>query len=146
MAPHLFVEDISVAGIQAARTAYAGTNLSERLGRYHNDVDGVFRGWNNIWLNTEFRRWNIEASVTKITCPILAIQGYDDEYGTMAQIDRIAALTPRTQLLKLERCRHSPHRDNPEAVLSAAAAFYFTEVNPRYSQQHSEPDGHGDVP
>ena len=123
LAPHLFVEDISIAGIEAAKTAYLETNLRERLARHHEDVDGAFRGWNNIWLDPEFRNWNIEASVAKIRCPILAIQGYDDEYGTLNQIDRIAALTTDVRLVKLESCGHSPHRDNPEAVLSAAARW-----------------------
>jgi pimeloyl-ACP methyl ester carboxylesterase len=123
LAPHLFVEDISIAGIEAAKTAYLETNLRERLARHHDAVDGAFWGWNNIWLHPEFRNWNIEASVAKIRCPILAIQGYEDEYGTLNQIERIAALTTDVRLVKLERCGHSPHRDNPEAVLSAAARW-----------------------
>jgi pimeloyl-ACP methyl ester carboxylesterase len=127
LAPHLFVEDISIAGIEAAKTAYLETNLRQRLARHHDHVDGAFWGWNNIWLDPEFRNWNIEASVAKIRCPILAIQGYDDEYGTRNQIDRIAALTTDARLVKLERCGHSPHRDNPEAVLSAAARWLASQ-------------------
>ena len=83
MAPHVFVEDISVASIAAARDAYEATDLPSRLGRYHADVDGAFRGWNNIWLHPDFRTWNIEEFLPRIACPILAIQGEDDEYGTM---------------------------------------------------------------
>ena len=123
LAPHLFVEDISIAGIEAAKTAYLETNLRERLARHHDDVDGAFWGWNNIWLDPEFRNWNIEASVAKLGCPILGIQGDADEYGTLNQIERIAALTPDVQLVKLKGCGHSPHRDNPEAVLSAAVRW-----------------------
>ncbi len=123
MAPHLFVEDISVAGIQAAGVAYQNTNLRERLSRYHDDVDGAFRGWNDIWLSPEFRSWNIESSVAKVRCPVLAIQGYADEYGTMRQVDRIAELALDARLVKLEACGHSPHKDNPDAVIDAVTKW-----------------------
>jgi pimeloyl-ACP methyl ester carboxylesterase len=123
MAPHIFVEDLSVTSIEAAKAAYQQTNLRERLARHHDDVDGAFWGWNNIWLDPQFRQWNIEDSVMEIRCPILAIQGYDDEYGTLAQIERIAALATQVQLVKLAGCGHSAHRDNPEAVLCAIATW-----------------------
>jgi pimeloyl-ACP methyl ester carboxylesterase len=119
LAPHLFVEEISIAGIQQARVAYQSTPLRDRLARHHDDVEGTFWGWNDIWLSPEFRSWNIEAAVARIRCPVLAIQGCDDEYGTLLQIDRIAELAPNVRLLKLERCGHSPHRDAPEAVINA---------------------------
>src|SRR3984893_14162141 len=90
LAPHVFVEDMSVASIAAAKIAYETTSLRERLGRYHDDVDGVFWGWNDIWLHPEFRSWNIEEYLPRITCPVLAIQGAEDEYGTLEQIRRIA--------------------------------------------------------
>ncbi|ODV11742.1 MAG: alpha/beta hydrolase [Rubrivivax sp. SCN 70-15] len=123
MAPHLFVEDLSVRSIEAARVAYETTDLRSRLARHHADPDSAFRGWNDIWLDPAFRTWNIAEELGSITCPLLAIQGLDDEYGTMAQIDAIAERVPGTRLLKLERCGHSPHRDQPDQVIAAVRDF-----------------------
>ncbi len=123
MAPHVLVEDISVASIAAARDAYETTDLPSRLGRYHAGVDRAFWGWNDIWLHPDFRAWNIEEYLPRIQCPVLAIQGEDDEYGTMEQLARITAGARDVELLKLEDCRHSPHRDQPEAVLEAVSRF-----------------------
>ncbi len=128
MAPHLFVEPISLAAIAEAVASFRKHNgraagLRERLARYHADVDGAFGGWADIWLSPAFANWNIEAEVATIHCPVLAIQGEQDEYGTMRQIDRIAELVPQAQLLALEQCRHSPHLDRPDAVLAAITRF-----------------------
>ncbi|HEX3501647.1 MAG TPA: alpha/beta hydrolase [Stellaceae bacterium] len=123
-APHVFVEDVTITSIEAAREAYATTDLRARLARYHDDVDGAFRGWNDIWLNPEFRAWNIEACLSAITCPTLVLQGGDDEYGTRAQLDAIAAqIGGPVETLLLPDCKHSPHRDQPEAVLWAMTRF-----------------------
>jgi len=123
LAPHVKVEDLSVASIRKAREAYVSGDLRERLGRHHEHVDAMFWGWNDIWLADAFRSWNIEALLPRIACPILAIQGLDDEYGTLEQIESIARSVPRTRLLALTACRHSPHRDQPAAVLRATAEF-----------------------
>ncbi len=123
VAPHVFVEDVSVASIEQARVAYAATDLRRRLARYHDDPDSAFRGWNDVWLDPAFRGWNIESCLTGIRCPVLAVQGEDDEYGTMAQVDAIAQLVPQTRLLKLSACGHSPHRDQPVALTEAVVAF-----------------------
>ena len=123
MAPHVMVEAIAVAGIEQARVAYRSTDLPQRLARYHDDVDSAFWGWNDIWLHPEFRDWNIEEYLPRIECPVLAIQGENDEYGTMEQIDRIARQARAVELVKLPRCGHSPHKDQPEAVLAAMGAF-----------------------
>jgi pimeloyl-ACP methyl ester carboxylesterase len=123
MAPHVKVEDITVRSIDAAKSAYLETDLRERLGRHHEDVDSAFWGWNRIWLEPPFRDWSIEALLPSIRCPILAIQGEDDEYGTMEQITSIARAVPHAKLLALPACRHSPHRDQPQAVLGAAREF-----------------------
>jgi pimeloyl-ACP methyl ester carboxylesterase len=123
LAPHVMVEDISVSSIAAAKTAYEATNLRERLARYHEDVDGVFWGWNDIWLAPAFRSWNIEEYLPRIQCGILAIQGEEDEYGSMEQIERIARAAADVESLKLANCRHSPHRDRPEAVLEAVVRW-----------------------
>ncbi|NYT67759.1 alpha/beta fold hydrolase [Pusillimonas noertemannii] len=122
-APHIFVEDISVKSIEAAREAYLHTDLPQRLGRYHSDTDSVFWGWNDIWLNPEFRKWNIEAYLDQIRCPILALQGVDDEYGTLDQIQGIKRIATHAKLCIIERCRHSPHKDQPETVIREVVDF-----------------------
>ncbi|MBR0568944.1 alpha/beta hydrolase [Azoarcus sp. L1K30] len=123
MAPHVLVEDISVSSIAQAKVAYTTTDLPARLGKYHDNVDAVFWGWNDIWLHPEFRAWNIEAYLPRIQCPVMAIQGEDDEYGTMDQIERIARGAADVELVKLADCRHSPHKDQPQAVIEAVTAF-----------------------
>lgn len=123
MAPHVLVEDISVSSIAQAKVAWTTTDLPARLGKYHNDVDAVFRGWNDIWLHPDFRAWNIEEYLPRIAVPVMAIQGEDDEYGTMDQIDRIAREAKDVELVKLADCRHSPHKDQPQAVIDAVVEF-----------------------
>ncbi|WP_018988727.1 alpha/beta fold hydrolase [Aromatoleum toluclasticum] len=123
MAPHVLVEDISVDSIAKAKVAWQSTDLPARLGKYHADVDAAFWGWNDIWLHPDFRAWNIEEYVPRIACPVLAIQGEDDEYGTMDQIDRIAAQARDVDVVKLADCRHSPHKDQPAAVIEAVGEF-----------------------
>jgi pimeloyl-ACP methyl ester carboxylesterase len=126
MAPHCFVEDISIRSIEAAKVAFETTDLPEKLAKYHRDARRTFHGWNDIWLDPDFRSWNIEDCLPHIRCPILAIQGVDDEYGTMAQIEAIAAQassSPGVELLKLADCRHSPHRDQTLAVIDAIGRF-----------------------
>ena len=122
-APHVFVEDLSIASIESARAAYLETDLRAKLSRHHDDADSAFWGWNDIWLHAPFRAWNIERELESIRAPVLAIQGVDDEYGTMEQIRRIARRVPGAELLELERCGHSPHRDQPDAVIRAAVQF-----------------------
>src|SRR5690606_3438821 len=92
MAPHVLVEDISIRSIAAAKVAYETTDLRAKLARHHADPDSAYRGWNDIWLHPDFRDWNIEDYAARIRVPVLAIQGEDDEYGTMDQIERIARL------------------------------------------------------
>jgi pimeloyl-ACP methyl ester carboxylesterase len=129
-APHVFVEDISVASIAASRVAFETTDLPTRLGRHHADAAKTFYGWNDIWLHPDFRAWNIEACLPGITCPLLAIQGLDDEYGTLRQLAAVeSGAGGRVEVVKLGECRHSPHRDQPEATLEAMARF-IREVVP----------------
>jgi pimeloyl-ACP methyl ester carboxylesterase len=131
LAPHVFVEPISVTSIAATRGVYLDTaarpdGLRARLARHHADVDSAFWGWNDIWLLPAFLDWNIEREVAAIRAPLLAIQGEGDEYGSMAQIERIAAARPgegQCRLLKLPNCGHSPHRDQPEATIAALVEF-----------------------
>jgi pimeloyl-ACP methyl ester carboxylesterase len=135
LAAHVLVEDISVASIAAAKSAYETTDLRTRLARYHADVDSAFWGWNRIWLAPQFRDWNIEDCLPRISCPVLAIQGEDDEYGTMEQLRRIGASVRDVELLALPDCRHSAHRDQPDAVIEAIARF-VDRTSPRF-QEHS---------
>jgi len=124
LAPHIHVEPVALAGIRAARAAYLATDeMRRRLARYHDDVDSAFFAWNDAWLAPAFESWNIEALLDGIRCPLLAIQGAEDEYGTMAQIDGIAARVPGTTLLKLDDCGHVPHRDRPLEVIEAVRAL-----------------------
>jgi pimeloyl-ACP methyl ester carboxylesterase len=124
MAPHVFVEDLSVRSIAEAKTAFEATDLPQKLARHHADAARTFWGWNDIWLDPDFRRWNIEACLPRIRCPLLVIQGFDDEYGTMAQLEAIAKqVGGPVELLRLAGCRHSPHRDQPQVVIEAIARF-----------------------
>lgn len=129
-APHVFVEDISIASIAAAKRAYETTDLPQRLGRYHDDVDSAFWGWNRIWLDPAFRAWNIEHFLPGVRCPTLAIQGAGDEYGTKAQLDAIArgVAGPFEQVV-LAECGHAPHRDQPAATLATMARWWHNPAN-----------------
>lgn len=124
MAPHVFVEESGLRSIEAVKRQFETTDLPGRLGRYHRDARRTFYLWSDAWLDPQFRRWNIEEYLPSISAPVLAIQGVDDEYGTMAQLRSIEEKTKGPcELLELGACGHSPHRDQPEAVLAAVARF-----------------------
>ncbi len=125
MAPHVFIEPICIASIKEAAQKFESTDLPLRLGKYHRDSRKTFYGWADVWRDAEFVRWDIrEDYLPHVACPVLAIQGYDDEYGTMAQLDEIAArVKGPCELLKLEGCGHSPFRDKPEDTLAAISRF-----------------------
>lgn len=110
IAPHVIVEQKSIDAIGQTKLAYEQATLRAKLSRYHRDVDSAFYGWNDIWLDPAFRAWDITDELASIRCPVLAIQGHDDEYGTMRQIDLVKEHVPQSQLLKLRECGHSPHR------------------------------------
>lgn len=141
MAPHVLVEPLSVASIAAARESYLTTDLNMKLGRYHADPDSAFWGWNDIWLDPAFRSWDIQEYLRRIACPVLAIQGEADQYGTMEQIRIIGHLAPRARLLELPRCGHSPHRDQPVCVTAAVVAFIdsLSAESPPVSNSFSGP-------
>lgn len=122
-APHIFVEDITLEGIRKARDIYQSTDFPARLARHHRDGDSVFHAWVDVWLSPPFRDWNIEAFLNDIACPVLAIQGIDDEYGTLEQIRGIARRVKDTRLLEIPACGHSPHRDQPQAVIEGLRNF-----------------------
>lgn len=125
MAPHIMVEDVTIAGIRAAVEAARTSDMEQRLARHHSatNAPAVFPAWHRIWLDPAFRDFNIEDCLSRIACPVLAIQGEDDEYATMAQIDGIAAQAGDVELLKLADCRHSPHKDQAQAVIDVVAEF-----------------------
>ena len=126
LAPHIKVEDQSIRSIAQARDAYLQTDLRQRLARYHDDPDSAFWGWNDIWLDPGFRSWSIEADLAAIQAPVLAVQGLQDEYGTLEQIRGIARRVSQTELLELPDCGHSAHKDQPAAVLKAVQRFFHT--------------------
>lgn len=123
LAPHIVVEDVSVSSIEKAKIAYQSTDLRSKLARFHDDVDSAFWGWNDVWLSPAFRHWNLTQAIKTITCPLLAVQGLDDEYGTLEQVRGIKRALPQTQLLELPNCAHSPHRDQPELLIDACVSF-----------------------
>jgi pimeloyl-ACP methyl ester carboxylesterase len=123
LAPHILVEDLAVQSIAKVKLAYESADLKQRLSKHHDDPDSPFWGWNRIWLHPPFRQWTIEEEIRTIACPLLAVQGLDDEYGTLAQIRGIAHRVPHTELLELADCGHSPHRDQPEMLIANATRF-----------------------
>jgi pimeloyl-ACP methyl ester carboxylesterase len=124
MAPHVFVEDFGLSAIATTKTTYETTDLRARIARHHSDGDKTFYGWSDIWLDPAFRAWNIEEYLPRITCPVLLIQGRDDEYGTLAQLDRIERqVKGPVERVVIEDCRHAPQRDQPEATLAAITRF-----------------------
>jgi pimeloyl-ACP methyl ester carboxylesterase len=124
IAPHLFVEEHGLGGIRAAREAFATGDLGLRLARHHRDPWRTFRGWNDVWLSPAFRAWDIREAIDRVACPVLAIQGEADQYGTMAQLDELALrLGGSSTELRLPDCGHAPHRQEPEAVGAAIAHF-----------------------
>ncbi|WP_245929723.1 alpha/beta fold hydrolase [Leucothrix pacifica] len=123
LAPHIMVETLTIDSIKQAKVAYEQTNLRDKLGRHHNNPDSAFWGWNKRWLHPEFEAWSIEEEIKAIQCPVLAVQGVNDEYGTLEQIRGIARRVPQTQLLELADCRHSPHRDQPAALIQHVKTF-----------------------
>jgi pimeloyl-ACP methyl ester carboxylesterase len=122
-APHVFVEDVTMSSIAKARVLYQETGLPQKLGRYHANVDALFRGWNDIWLDPAFRSWNIESYLDLIRCPVLVLQGAQDEYGTAKQIEAIQRRIPWATAMILDDCRHAPHRDCCRTTLSAIGSF-----------------------
>jgi pimeloyl-ACP methyl ester carboxylesterase len=127
MAPHVFVEQVTLAGVQAARAAWDSGKLHAALAKLHADPRAAFFGWNDAWRAPGFRDWNIESELLGIRGPVLAIQGYGDRYATMEQLDRIArGVRGPCELLKLADCGHSPHRDQPARVIEAIARLCRT--------------------
>ncbi len=124
MAPHVIVEDMTVAEIAKAKVAYETTDLRAKLARWHADVDNAFYGWNGAWLDPDFRKWDITACLPGITAPVQIIQGLDDQYGTLEQVRLIEqGCTGPVEPVLLPGVRHSPHREGRAQTLDAITAF-----------------------
>lgn len=127
MAPHVMVEDVSITAIQAAREAFVQDDLRQRLSRFHADVDCAFWQWCDAWLSDGFRRFDIRALCQDIACPVLALQGEQDAYGTLRQIEDIRPAHGRIERHPIANCGHAPHRDQPEVVLENITRFLATQ-------------------
>ena len=123
-APHVFIEQFNMVAIGAARKTFESTDLPQRLGKHHRDPAKTFYGWYDAWTSPGFQLWNIEGFLPGIRCPVLAIQGEQDAYGTMAQLDAIARqVGGPCELVKLPDCGHAPHKDQPQKTLAAVTRF-----------------------
>ncbi len=124
IAPHFVVEDISVTSIAEIKTAYEATDLKVKLARWHNDVDNAFYGWNGAWLDPKFRAWDISEYLAYIRVPVAIVQGINDQYGTIRQIETAEeeCYCP-VEVTMIPGAGHSPHRDAPEATLNAISEF-----------------------
>jgi len=127
-AAHVFIEDITVRGIREAVKAFDNTSLKELLARYHGEsTEMMFRSWTELWLSSVSKKWNIEEYLPGITCPVLAIQGEDDEYGTVSQIESIAArVSGPVKSMILPNCAHVPHQQARVKVVTAIKEFITT--------------------
>ncbi len=127
-APHIFVEEITLESVHQAREAYPGGLLKQLLAKYHGvNTDDVFYAWANTWLSEEFRHWNIEHLLPQIDTPCLVLQGEEDQYGTMRQVDGIAnQVTGRVQVEVLEGVGHAPHKENSDLIMAFSTAFVDT--------------------
>lgn len=124
LAPHIYIEPMSTTGVQQAIKWYKSGDLRQRLSRYHANVDSAFWGWANVWGDINYQGvWNIEKEITTIQCPVLAIQGTDDEYASLAQIYDIQKHVPQTELCVLDACRHSPYIDMPDETINIIKTY-----------------------
>lgn len=128
-APHVFLEDAGLAGIERARDAYRDGDLRRKLSRYHRDVGAMFNGWAETWLRPEFRAWNMESRLPGVRCPVLLIQGLDDPYGTTAQVDAITRqVTGPVDVMLLPACAHAPHVECESVVRAAMVGIINASV------------------
>jgi pimeloyl-ACP methyl ester carboxylesterase len=123
LAPHVFVEELGLRGIADARTAYVDGGLRARMARHHRDPDVTFWSWNDIWLSDAFRDWDIRADLPGIRCPVLAVQGTADQYGSMAHVEAVRDDANAAVELLVLGCGHNPHLEEPDATADAVGAF-----------------------
>ena len=124
MAPHFFTEDVGLAEIARTAASYDTTDLKDRMARYHADPDVTFRAWSGVWLNPDFKIWNVADVIDYWRIPALVIQGADDQYGTAAQVTEAETRSyAPVEVAFLPDCRHSPHLDQPAQTLAAIVDF-----------------------
>ena len=123
IAPHVFVEAVTVEAIRRTRDAWHAEDLATRLGRYHDDPSATFHGWTGVWLSEAFADWNIESFLPAIACPVLAIQGDADQYGSLEQVHRIGRGVRRGIVREIRGSRHSPHLDAPDVTRTLVVDF-----------------------
>ncbi|QAU36033.1 alpha/beta hydrolase [Janthinobacterium sp. 17J80-10] len=123
VAAHVFTETIGYERICHLQNAWRTGGLREKLARLHDNPEGVFNGWSSLWLSPGFQAWNITPELASIRCPLLAVQGRQDQYGTLAQLDAIKLQVAQAELLTLEASRHVPHLEQPQALLEASLRF-----------------------
>ena len=123
LAPHVFTEQVARDRIARLRANWHDGRLAARLASLHDDPAGVFNGWSMCWLSPSFSCWNVAGAIENIESPLLAIQGRQDQFGTLEQLEEIRRRVPRAELLVLEDCRHVPHEEHSDAVRAAVVAF-----------------------
>ena len=123
---HVLVESVAVKAIGQAKEAFESGDLKVRLAKHHADVDGAFWQWNDVWLSKSFASFDIRQECRRITAPLLLVQGLNDEYGTMLQLDEIALAAPHAQQIRLADCGHSPHRDQPQLCVDGITSLLST--------------------
>jgi pimeloyl-ACP methyl ester carboxylesterase len=124
MAPHFFTEVVGLDAIRASWDAYTNGGLRDRLAPYHSDVDAAFYGWHDAWTDPGFHAWNIADAIDHLRVPVLAIQGRQDVYGTLAQITELAErMYAPIETCILDGCGHAPHREKPDQTLAAISEF-----------------------
>jgi pimeloyl-ACP methyl ester carboxylesterase len=130
-APHVFVEETTLQSIAAAREEYVHGDLKPRFAKYHRNADETFLGWSDVWLRPEFASWNIEEFLPQIKIPILVIQGEEDRFGTIRQLEAIQGGCPgHVETLLIQECGHRPHREKPDQVMNEMVSF-IERVNSR---------------
>jgi pimeloyl-ACP methyl ester carboxylesterase len=142
MAPHFFTEEMGLAQIRRTREEFAAGALREKLKRWHSDVDCAFRSWNEPWLSPEFREWDITDALGYIRVPILVVQGADDQYGTLRQVEAAQdeCFCP-VETAVLPGVRHSPQRDAPELTLATVAGFINRLLRDHHESEHPKDSG-----
>ncbi len=124
MAPHFFAEEFSLIEIARAKEVFESSDLKTRMAKFHRDPENTFRGWNDAWLHPDFRQWNVAVVIDHFRVPVLAIQGEDDQYGTLAQIREIEdRIYSPLETAILPDCRHAPHLDQRDLTLAAIVDF-----------------------
>lgn len=123
MAPHFFTEDMGLTEIARVAQVFRSTDMATRMGKYHRNPVVTFRGWADAWLDPEFRAWNVESALLGVECPLLAMQGRQDPYGTLDQIEAVRRNVSHAQTLVVEECQHVPHLEQPDATLTAIDQF-----------------------